>query len=161
MMYLPCHEDGLNELHASSDPWEGTVLLSVDKDGEAGAKDDNGVKKGAAKDDDGTTPTKLTCEGPRQAQAPPPWSTASPPPAAQGDGLKQFTWTQWRPQKSMENLPRPATSLRATALHPTSGRLRSAPINPMLATAQAATKQERRPQRRKGRIVKPRTIVRR
>ena len=87
-MYLPCHEDGLNELHASSDPWEGTVLLSVDKDGEAGAKDDNGVKKGAEKDDDdGTTPTKLTCEGPRQAQAPPPWSTASPPPAAQGDGF--------------------------------------------------------------------------
>ena len=57
MMYLPCHENGLNELHASSDPWEGTVLLSVDKDGEAGAKDDNGVKKGAAKDNGGTTPS--------------------------------------------------------------------------------------------------------
>jgi len=68
--FLPRHENGLNELHASSDPWEGTVLLSVDKDGEAGAKDDNGV-----------------CEGPRQAQAPPLWSTASPPPAAQGGGF--------------------------------------------------------------------------
>lgn len=160
MMYLPRHENGLNELHASSDPWEGTVLLSVDKDGEAGAKDDNGVKKGAAKDDGGTPPSSPVRGHDKHRRL---LSGALPPLHLQHKVavFKQVTWTQWKPQKSMENLPRPATSLRATALHPTSGRLRSAPINPMLATAQAAMKQERRPQRRKGRIVKPRTIVRR